>query len=103
MEALLWESLAPRSVPLARWIHRMAPGYFRQDLDELRSLARNREAVRFHKEVESLVGRSLGRPGWLRRWLHLRPSGRRLMQIHRDLLVEPATSSPVRRQPKLEL
>ena len=79
-QEVLWRCFFPSVLPVGKLLWRLAPAYFKSDLDLIRSIAdcasvsELRTELNYQRNLRPLQG--LGR-----RFLHLRISGQRLMNL----------------------
>ena len=86
-EAVLWRCLPPYHVPVGKLQWRVARGYFKPDLELIRSVANCTSVAGVRTEISYF--RTAKKPTGFRRWLlRARVSGQRLVDLATELLPE---------------
>ncbi|HVY70089.1 MAG TPA: hypothetical protein VHH73_09180 [Verrucomicrobiae bacterium] len=85
-EKIFNECLPPSAMPLARLVRRFRPHFFQSDFLAIRYCGEATSFQAIRSEIDSFAQENRDRGGFLRRNLKLRISGRRLMDVARQLL-----------------
>lgn len=99
-EELFWKCLSPLDRALARLVHAIWPDYFFSDMDYLRLIGEAPNATRFWRLCNEIRYDMSLNDRWLRRNLHLRISGLRLIRVYEEIVSRkgpPFPEDPPRR------
>ena len=93
-EAVLWLCIFPQAVLLARIIWRLIPDYFDYDFEMIQQIKNVTSLEDLQFEINDFYYRHPP-AGFLRRQLHIRLSGERLVTIANDLFNPPQSHLPL--------
>ena len=79
--AVFWACVYRHALPLAWFIHLLAPRFFKEDFELIREVALARDHETFRYDVNLFYSRNLRHGGFLRRTLLIRVSIHRLMRL----------------------
>jgi len=80
-ERVFWRCLHRHAIPVAILIHWINPEVFREDFDLIHEIGGMNDPLLFRGELDYFHGRNVRHDGWLRRYLRMRVSGRRMLKL----------------------
>lgn len=85
-DEVFWRSLHLHSIPLAYFIYRKNPMFFREDFEFLHEIGGVQDPDTFKSELNRFHGRNVRDKSWFRRTFSIRISGKRLIRFKNRML-----------------
>lgn len=86
---VFWHCLYRHSLPVAWWIFKRDPDFFREDFDLIREVGTMSNPETFRSEVNFFYGRNLRDKNWIRRVFFIRISAKRLIKLKKRIFENP--------------
>lgn len=84
-ERVFWRTLHRHSIPLAAWLYKRDPDFFREDFDFIREIGSIKDPRVFTTELNRFHGRNVREKSWLRGSLSVRVSAKRLIRVKNQI------------------